>query len=118
MAAAQIRELRIKTGSVNRMMKDLVASGREIERQVRRIQEYKDDPERDEHDVKKQEEVLDEYKSGRSEEFSRLGGFTTDLSECLDLCAEVIGFNISESEEVENANVAVGKARAILETKP
>ena len=43
--------------------------------------QVKDNPEKDEHDVKKQEEVLAEYLGARVDEFERLKDFTGKLKE-------------------------------------
>ena len=43
--------------------------------------QVKDNPEKDEHDVKKQEEVLAEYLGARGDEFERLKDFTGKLKE-------------------------------------
>ena len=59
-----IRDLKIKTGSVKRGCKDLEYSAKEIAKQLERIQQVKDDPEKDEHDDKKQLEVLAEMHAG------------------------------------------------------
>ena len=66
--------------SCGRMQKDLGATAKEIARQEKRIQEYKDDPTREPEDVKKQEEVLAEYLAGRTDEKNRLGEFAETLS--------------------------------------
>ena len=52
-----MKNLKIKTGSVTRLLKDTAFSLKEIESQNARIQKTKDDPEKDDHDVRKQEEV-------------------------------------------------------------
>ncbi len=63
----------------NRIMKDMEYTEKEILSQQARIQRVKDDAEKDEHDVKKQEEVLSEYLSARGDEFERLKDFTDKL---------------------------------------
>lgn len=52
--SSTVKELKIKTNAVIRVMKDISFSDKEIERQQQRIQQYKDDDTRDDHDVKKQ----------------------------------------------------------------
>mmetsp|Transcript_35065 Transcript_35065/g.102789 ORF Transcript_35065/g.102789 Transcript_35065/m.102789 type:complete len:153 (+) Transcript_35065:71-529(+) len=54
MSKNEIKDLKIKTSSCARTIKDLEYSKKEIAKQVDRIQQYTDDPERDIHDVKKQ----------------------------------------------------------------
>jgi len=70
------------------MIKDTKASDREIASQLERIEKIKDDPEKDDHDVKKQQEVLDEYKDGKKDEYSRLYGFYGKLLEKVQLEAD------------------------------
>ena len=67
-----MKQLKIKTGVVTRLIKDTAFSVKEIESQQARIQKVKDDPEKDDHDVRKQEEVLQEYVDGQTDEFQRL----------------------------------------------
>ena len=67
-----MKNLKIKTGSVTRLLKDTAFSLKEIESQNARIQKTKDDPEKDDHDVRKQEEVLQEYVDGQADEYQRL----------------------------------------------
>lgn len=52
--ADAVKQLKIKTSAVSRLMKDRVASDREIEGQKERIGKVRSDPEKDEHDVAKQ----------------------------------------------------------------
>ena len=54
-------------------------SGKEIESQRNRIQKIKDDKEKDEHDVRKQEEVLAEYLGGRKYELDKLVEYADQL---------------------------------------
>ncbi|PSN42453.1 Tubulin-specific chaperone A [Blattella germanica] len=59
MADPRIKALKIKTGVVKRVAKEKVMYEKEAEEQRQRIQKYKDQG-KDEHDIKKQEEVLQE----------------------------------------------------------
>jgi hypothetical protein len=52
--ADAVKQLKIKTGSVNRCMKDRTASDKEIEKQQQRIEAFKADAHKDHHDVAKQ----------------------------------------------------------------
>ena len=54
------------------LCKDLDQSAKEIASQEARIKQYEEDDERDEHDVKKQQEVLKEYTDGVLDEVNRL----------------------------------------------
>ena len=69
------------TRAQRRIFKDMEYTEKEIASQQARIQKVKDDPEKDEHDVKKQEEVLAEYLGARTDEFERLKDFTGKLKE-------------------------------------
>ena len=79
-----IKDLKIKTNSCLRMCKDLEYSAKEIARQNERIQAVKDDPEKDSHDVKKQEEVLAEMHAGVPVEVDKLDEFLEKLRATLD----------------------------------
>lgn len=59
MADPRIRTLKIKTGVVKRLAKEKTVYEREAEQQRNRIDKIKAEG-RDEHDIKKQEEVLQE----------------------------------------------------------
>lgn len=59
MADPRIRTLKIKTGVVKRLAKEKTVYEREAEQQKNRIEKLKSEG-RDEHDIKKQEEVLQE----------------------------------------------------------
>ena len=60
-------------------MKDITYSDKEIASQQARIQKTKDDPEKDEHDVKKQEEVLAEYTTDKVREIDALDKYLDAL---------------------------------------
>ena len=66
-------------GVRRRTIKDVTYSGKEIESQRNRIQKTKDDVEKDDHDVRKQEEVLAEYIDGRKYELTKLAEFADGL---------------------------------------
>lgn len=59
MADPRIRQLKIKTGVVKRIAKEKVVYEKETELQRNRIQKYKDEG-KDEHNIRKQEEILQE----------------------------------------------------------
>lgn len=59
MSDPRVKALRIKTGIVRRLAKEKVMYEKEVEEQRVRIQKYKDQG-KDEHDIRKQEEVLQE----------------------------------------------------------
>ncbi|KOB69032.1 Tubulin-specific chaperone A [Operophtera brumata] len=59
MADVRIRQIKIKTGVVKRLAKEKVVYEKEAELQRNRIQKIKDEGQ-DEHNIRKQEEVLQE----------------------------------------------------------
>ncbi|XP_028038014.1 tubulin-specific chaperone A [Bombyx mandarina] len=59
MADPRIRQIKIKTGVVKRIAKEKVVYEKEAELQKNRIQRIKDEGQ-DEHNIRKQEEVLQE----------------------------------------------------------
>lgn len=59
MADPRIRQIKIKTGVVRRIAKEKVVYEKEAEQQKNRIQKIKDEGQ-DEHNIRKQEEVLQE----------------------------------------------------------
>ncbi|XP_026727593.1 tubulin-specific chaperone A isoform X2 [Trichoplusia ni] len=59
MADPRIRQIKIKTGVVKRIAKEKVVYEKEAEQQKTRIQKLKDEGQ-DEHNIRKQEEVLQE----------------------------------------------------------
>ena len=67
-----LKQLKIKTGACVRLVKDTVQSTKEIASQNERIERVRADPEKDDHDVRKQQEVLQEYVDGQKDEFNRL----------------------------------------------
>lgn len=59
MADPRIRQIKIKTGVVKRIAKEKTVYEKEVEQQKNRIQKIKDEGQ-DEHNIRKQEEVLQE----------------------------------------------------------
>ncbi|XP_046677966.1 tubulin-specific chaperone A isoform X1 [Homalodisca vitripennis] len=59
MADVRIKTIKIKTGVVKRLAKEKVMYEKDAESQRNRVQKYKDEG-KDDHDVRKQEEVLQE----------------------------------------------------------
>eukprot|EP00316_Scyphosphaera_apsteinii_P003142 CAMPEP_0119307630 /NCGR_PEP_ID=MMETSP1333-20130426/8076_1 /TAXON_ID=418940 /ORGANISM="Scyphosphaera apsteinii, Strain RCC1455" /LENGTH=100 /DNA_ID=CAMNT_0007311219 /DNA_START=89 /DNA_END=391 /DNA_ORIENTATION=+ len=97
------------------MMKDLQASEKEIARQEKRIQEYKEDSERDDSDVKKQEEVLAEFVTGRHDELDRLRTYRDELITFIEqLKAGEAWESISCSEEAAASTEVLLKAAELL----
>ena len=111
-----VKDLKIKTKSLHRIMKDQEYTEKEILSQQNRIQSVKDNPEKDEHDVKKQEEVLAEYLGARGDEFERLKDFTGKLKEFMEGIEQEL-VELKESEEVKAAYKALADATAIIVAK-
>lgn len=59
MADPRIKALRIKTGIVKRLTKEKVMYEKDVDAQRQRLQKFKDEG-KDEHNIRKQEEVLRE----------------------------------------------------------
>lgn len=59
MADPRIRQIKIKTGVVKRIAKEKIVYEKEAEQQKNRIEKIKDEGQ-DEHNIRKQEEVLQE----------------------------------------------------------
>ena len=93
-----------------RCVKDLVYTDKEIISQKERIERVRADPEKDEHDVRKQEEVLGEYTAAIPDEQDRLHKFYEQLITVIDDTPE----ELHASEEYEKAKEAYAKARAVL----
>mmetsp|Transcript_27165 Transcript_27165/g.82395 ORF Transcript_27165/g.82395 Transcript_27165/m.82395 type:complete len:119 (+) Transcript_27165:84-440(+) len=108
--ADAVKQLKIKTGAVRRCMKDRTASDREIEKQQQRIESFKSNPEKDEHDVAKQEEVLAEMVAGRADELVRLKDFMQELESIVELTKGDLG----SSDEYSQAQEAMEEATALL----
>merc|ERR1711907_388095 len=67
-----------------RCIKDIAYTDKEIASQKERIQKVKDDPEKDEHDVKKQEEVLEEYVQAKPREIDSLEEYLGQLKTLIE----------------------------------
>jgi len=70
------------------MLKDCDRSLKEIEDQKARIQSVVDDETKDDHDERKQKEVLEEYFAGQEDEKERLKQFYDKLCEVMDTAKE------------------------------
>lgn len=94
-------------------MKDLASSETEIASQKARIQAVRDDPEKDEHDVKKQEEVLEEYLSAVPNEQTALCDYYDGLEQLMNELKDDV--DICATEEFSKAQEALTAARPILQ---
>ena len=87
-------------------------SEREVAEQKALIEKTRNDPSKDEHDVKKQEEVLEERTSDIPREQDRLLKFFEELELQYDECAG--DDNVTGSDQYEKAGKALADARTIL----
>eukprot|EP00303_Exanthemachrysis_gayraliae_P004876 CAMPEP_0205998470 /NCGR_PEP_ID=MMETSP1464-20131121/269_1 /ASSEMBLY_ACC=CAM_ASM_001124 /TAXON_ID=119497 /ORGANISM="Exanthemachrysis gayraliae, Strain RCC1523" /LENGTH=216 /DNA_ID=CAMNT_0053371619 /DNA_START=25 /DNA_END=677 /DNA_ORIENTATION=+ len=87
MAHDELKQLKIKTGVLKRIVKDLNYTDKEISAQAAKVEKMKAE-QADAYDVKKQEEVLAEYASSRPQDEERLKGAITDLSKLVEQCRE------------------------------
>jgi len=85
-----LRKLKIKTGSVKRIHKELLSYGKEVEQQLSRIDKMKAEN-ADPYSIKKQGEVLDESKAMIPDTKKRLEAAYKELEDQL--------------QEIENANI-------------
>ncbi|KAL1525158.1 hypothetical protein AB1Y20_020029 [Prymnesium parvum] len=108
-----LKELKIRTNSCARTIKDLEYSKKEIARQEERIRQYKEDPERDDHDVKKQIEVLSELHAGVPTEVDQLDKYLSLLREALEENKE--DADILATEEYQKAVSVEKQGAEVLE---
>lgn len=118
MSATINRDIRIKTGVVNRLAKELKAYRHEFENQQGRIRKMEQAmPEFDEHDIRKQIEVLDETRMMIPDTQSRLRNSIEDLSIYIDT---KVDFNASTEKDsalldiVKLANQTIADANEAL----
>ncbi|EGD76789.1 tubulin cofactor a [Salpingoeca rosetta] len=97
MADPRLRQIKIKTGVVKRLGKEREVNLKEIAQQEKRIQKYKDEG-RDEYDIKKQYEVLEECKMMVPDTEQRLKKAHDELTAMLESEKD-----LSEAEEYKAA---------------
>ncbi|KYQ92425.1 hypothetical protein DLAC_06405 [Tieghemostelium lacteum] len=66
------KQLKIKIDSLNRLEKDFKLYQKEEKQQIEIVDSFKNNPEKDIYDVKKQEEILDESKAMILDALTRL----------------------------------------------
>ncbi|XP_014784686.1 tubulin-specific chaperone A [Octopus bimaculoides] len=108
MADPRIKQIRIKTGVVKRLTKEKSSYEKEVEDQERRIQKMKDEG-KDEYDIKKQGEVLQESKAMVPDCLKRLN---TAYSDLVNLLASES--DLKSAEEYTQAEVACAAAKEML----
>ncbi|GAM28167.1 hypothetical protein SAMD00019534_113430 [Acytostelium subglobosum LB1] len=82
------KSLKIKTDSLKRLEKDYIYYQKELEEQKNRVELCKKDPTKDEYDLKKQVEILDENNAMIVDTVKRLTDSLTVLAEFLEEQAE------------------------------
>ncbi|CAH2258718.1 tubulin-specific chaperone A [Pararge aegeria] len=108
MADPRIRQIKIKTGVVKRIAKEKVVYEKEAEKQKIRIQKIKDEGQ-DEHNIRKQEEVLQESLMMVPDCQRRLAKAFTDLKNTLDTEQD-----LKEHEDYQAAEQALKDAECQL----
>lgn len=101
--AATMKSLRIKTGSCKRLLKELQAYEKEVERETAKTNRMKDDGV-DPHDLKQQESVLAESKMMIPDCTKRLEAALGDLQAILE---EAEAESAQGSEEIVEAKKLV-----------
>ncbi|CAK1542401.1 unnamed protein product [Leptosia nina] len=108
MADPRIRQIKIKTGVVKRIAKEKIVYEKEVEQQKNRIQKIKDEGQ-DEHNIRKQEEVLQESLMMVPDCQRRLVKAYTDLKTTLETEQD-----LKESEDYINAQQVLKDAESQL----
>lgn len=108
MADPRIRQLKIKTGVVKRLAKEKTVYEKEAEEQRARIEKFKRDG-KDEYEIRKQEEVLQEALMMVPDCQRRLVRAFDDLKSVLDVEKDLKG-----SEEFAAANKILDEAKLQL----
>ncbi|ESP01244.1 hypothetical protein LOTGIDRAFT_212782 [Lottia gigantea] len=108
MADGRIRQIKIKTGVVKRIAKEKTMYEKEAKQIEEKIEKMKTDG-KDEHDVKKQMEVLQESKAMVPDALKRLRNAIDDLTNVLDNEKD-----LEESEEYKTAQTALTDAKAVM----
>lgn len=102
------RQLKIKTGSVKRLAKEVVMYKKDEETETARVNRMKADGS-DASDIKHAEQVLAEASMMVPDTRQRLETALTDLQQCLSQSNKV-----AESEEFQQAKQAASDAEAVL----
>ncbi|XP_038221317.1 tubulin-specific chaperone A [Zerene cesonia] len=108
MADPRIRQIKIKTGVVKRIAKEKVVYEKEAEQQKNRIQKLKDEGQ-DEHNIRKQEEVLQESLMMVPDCQRRLMKAYTDLKSTLETEQD-----LKENEDYQTAEQVLKDAEGQL----
>lgn len=109
--AATMKSLRIKTGSCKRLLKELQAYEKEVERETAKTTRMKDDG-ADPYDLKQQESVLAESKMMIPDCTKRLEAALGDLQVIVE---EAQAESTQGSEEIEEAKRLVSEIEARID---
>lgn len=96
-----VRNLKIKTGVVKRLGKELISYGKEVEQEQARLDKLKDNG-ADIHDINKQKEVLEESQQMIPDCKRRLNLAYKELTELCELMTKE-NAEIANSKEMEEA---------------
>ncbi|KAH9520195.1 hypothetical protein Btru_060245 [Bulinus truncatus] len=108
MADQRIKQIKIKTGVVKRLTKEKESYEKEAVQLEERLEKMKADG-KDEHDIKKQGEVLQESRAMVPDTIRRLKKAYADLEELLEKESD-----LSEAEEFTLAKDALKQAESIV----
>lgn len=93
----RVKDIKIKTGVIKRLAKEKISYEKEVQAQEAKIEKMVAE-EKDEHDIKKQREVLDESKMMIPDCRRRLGSYWDELSSLIETETD-----LSETEEYKAA---------------
>ncbi|KAK6179684.1 hypothetical protein SNE40_011990 [Patella caerulea] len=108
MADTRIRQIKIKTGVVKRIAKEKIMYEKEAVQIEEKIEKMKIDG-KDEHDIRKQTEVLQESKAMVPDTLKRLRNAVEDLGQVL-----ATEKDLQESEEYKLAQEALNNAKTVM----
>ncbi|CAH1253852.1 TBCA [Branchiostoma lanceolatum] len=103
-ADPRLRQIKIKTGVVKRIGKEKTMYGKEVLKEEERLEKFKSEG-KDDHDIKKQEEVLQESKMMIPDCRRRLDTAYDDLKKTLEAEAD-----LNETEEFKAAQEVLDDA--------
>jgi tubulin-specific chaperone A len=111
MSDPRIKQIKIKTGVLRRVGKEKLSYRKEADQQKAKIEKMKADG-KDEHDIKKMGEVLQETLMMIPDCHRRLGAAHTELKNILETEAE-----LAETEEYEAAKTQIAEAEEQLKVE-
>ncbi|XP_071450211.1 tubulin-specific chaperone A-like [Hetaerina americana] len=108
MADPRLKTIRIKSGVVKRLAKEKSMYESQVEQEKVRLQKFKDQG-KDEYDIRKQEEVIQESIMMVPETHKRLLAAFQELNSMLETEKE-----LEEAEEYKNALLIVGDVKLLI----